>query len=124
MAVPNVNSRFIGGLVGDLGEIAPVRIGHGCWLGHGAVILRGVTIGNGAVVGAGSVVRGDVPPYMVTTGVPAGEPRPRFDRKLADALESATWWDWPDDVLETRKALFLTSFRDDPDEATRLLGEL
>jgi len=124
VAVPNVNTRFIGGLVGDQSDVAPVTIGHGCWIGHGAVILRGVTIGNGAVIGAGSVVRRSVPGYSIATGVPTGEPRARFVDDLAIAMDDAAWWEWPEDVLEARRELFLTSFRDDPDRARALLAGL
>lgn len=122
VAVPNVNSAFIGGQVASLRSMAEVHIGHGCWIGHGAVILRGVTVGNGSVIGAGSVVRRDVPPYSVVAGVPAGEPRPRFPDDLATALDEVSWWEWPDELLEARSDLFLTSFRDDPDRARDLLA--
>lgn len=124
VAVPNINRGFIDGRVRKLGTVADVRIGHGCWIGHGAVVLRGVSLGNGCVVGAGSVVRQDVPPYCVVTGVPAGEPRPRFAKDLAVALDQIRWWEWPDEALAARSNLFLTSFRDDPDTARRLLAGL
>ena len=123
VAVPNVNDRFIGGLVGGQSVKEPVSIGHGCWIGHGAVILRGVTVGNGAVIGAGTVVRRDVPGYSTVTGVPAGAPRHRFDEDLAAALDDAAWWEWPDHLLAARRELFLTSFRDNPNLARRLLAE-
>ena len=122
--VPNVNGRFIDGRVGELGKVDAVRIGHGCWIGHGAVILRGVTVGNGSVIGAGSVVRSDVPSYSIVTGVPAGDPRPRFDKKLAGALDAVKWWEWSDDERTSRRDLFLTSFRDDPDQARELLAQI
>lgn len=123
VAVPNVNRHFLGGAVKDLAMSDAVRIGHGCWLGHGAVVLRGVTIGNGAVVGAGCIVAKDVPPYSTVVGVPAQVPRPRFDVELVAALERSEWWAWSDARLQANSELFLTSFRDDPHSAARLLSQ-
>ncbi|MEO6628524.1 MAG: CatB-related O-acetyltransferase [Aquihabitans sp.] len=124
VAVPNVNRSFIGGKVGTLSTTERVTIGHGSWFGHGAVVLRGVTIGNGAVIGAGTVVTADVPPYCVVVGAPGREPRPRFDQDLVTALEQSRWWTWTEAELAAHQELFLTSFRDDPDRARRLLEDL
>lgn len=41
------------------------------WIGLRAIIMPGVRIGTGAIVGAGAVVTKDIPPYSITTGVPA-----------------------------------------------------
>lgn len=122
--VPNVNRGFIDGRVRALGTVADVQIGHGCWVGHGAIVLRGVSLGNGCIVGAGSVVRQNVPPYSVVVGVSAGESRPRFAKDLAVALDQIRWWEWTDEMLAARSDLFLTSFRDDPETARRLLSDL
>lgn len=51
--------------------VAPIRIGHGCWVGANAVITAGVSIGRHCVVAAGSVVTKDVPEYTVVAGNPA-----------------------------------------------------
>lgn len=40
-------------------------------LGSGAVVRDRVTVGQGTVVGAGAVVVGDLPAFVVATGVPA-----------------------------------------------------
>lgn len=123
VAVPNVNQQFLRGQVGGLVRPAEVRIGHGCWIGHGAVILRGVSVGNGSVVGAGAVVRNDVAAYSTVAGVPAGPSRPRFATDLAEALDRLEWWGWSDERLEANRELFLTSLRDEPERARRLLHE-
>jgi sugar O-acyltransferase (sialic acid O-acetyltransferase NeuD family) len=48
-----------------------VRIGALAHVGLGASILPGKAIGEEAIVGAGAVVLADVPPRVVTAGVPA-----------------------------------------------------
>ena len=52
-------------------RVAPVRIGHRCYIGAGAILLPGVTIGDDAIVGAGAVVTRSVPPGETWAGVPA-----------------------------------------------------
>lgn len=60
------------------------------WIGYAALIRRGVTIGRGAIVGAHAVVTADVPPYVVTAGVPARTIAERFpnpdDRRRHDEM--------------------------------------
>jgi acetyltransferase-like isoleucine patch superfamily enzyme len=41
------------------------------WLARQVVVLPGTTIGRGTVVGAGSVVKGEIPAWVVVSGVPA-----------------------------------------------------
>lgn len=84
----------------------PVELGHDVWIGHGAVVLPGVKIGTGAVVGAGSVVTGDVEPYTVVAGVPAGLIRRRFDPETAARIKATEWWEWDHEVLADRLAAF------------------
>jgi acetyltransferase-like isoleucine patch superfamily enzyme len=50
---------------------SPVRIGPDVWIGTKSTVLRGSSIGRGSVVGANSVVKGALPAYSVSVGVPA-----------------------------------------------------
>ena len=50
---------------------APVRIGPDVWIGTKSTVLRGSIIGRGSVVGANSVVKGALPAFSVSVGVPA-----------------------------------------------------
>ena len=81
-------------------------IGNDVWIGHGAIIKAGVTIGDGSVVGAGSVITKNVPPYSIWAGAPAREIRKRFDQRTIDALLELRWWNWTDEQLKERGALF------------------
>jgi len=60
----------------------PIVIEDKVWIGSNAVVLPGVRIGYGSVVGAGSVVSRDIPPMVVTVGVPARVLRPITDEDL------------------------------------------
>lgn len=59
-----------------------VVIGEGVWIASNATVLGPCTIGEHAVVGACSLVQGDVEPYTVVAGLPAGEIK-RIDRPTA-----------------------------------------
>lgn len=48
-----------------------ISIGSDAWLGGHVSVLPGVEIGDGAVIGAKAVVTKNIPPYTVSTGVPA-----------------------------------------------------
>lgn len=48
-----------------------VILGEGVYLGVGSVVINKVSVGAWSVVGAGAVVTADVPPGVVTVGVPA-----------------------------------------------------
>ncbi|WP_275707995.1 acyltransferase [Dechloromonas hankyongensis] len=50
---------------------APVCIDDDVWIGASVVILPGVTIGKMSVIGAGAVVTKSIPPYTISSGVPA-----------------------------------------------------
>lgn len=50
---------------------AGIVIEDGVWLASGVIINPGITIGKNSVVGAGSVVTKDIPPNVLTYGVPA-----------------------------------------------------
>lgn len=52
-------------------EVVKTLVKKGVTVGSSATILCGVTIGENAVIGAGSVVTKDVPPNVITAGVPA-----------------------------------------------------
>ena len=51
--------------------LLPVKIGSDVWIGAGVKVLGGVTIGDGCIVGAGAVVTKSLPPYSISTGIPA-----------------------------------------------------
>jgi len=54
-----------------LAQIAPIRIGTGCWIGQNVVIMPGVTIGEFSIIGANSVVTKSVPKQSIAVGSPA-----------------------------------------------------
>lgn len=83
-----------------------VNIGHDVWVGARAMILSGVSIGNGAVIGAGAVVAKDVAPYDVVVGNPAKVVKRRFSDAQIAALESLSWWNWPEPELRQFEDLF------------------
>ena len=79
----------------DLPYKGDTVIGNDVWIGYEALIMPGVRIGNGAVVSSRSVVTGDVPPYAIVGGNPAGIIRTRFPADAVAKLEALAWWDWP-----------------------------
>lgn len=97
--------RVIGGRP-LLGELRPVRIGHGVWIGDSVVILGGVTIGNGAIVGAGAVVTKPVPPYAIAVGNPAKVLGYRYPEAVIAEIEALEWWTWDDERLRRNRDLF------------------
>ena len=54
-------------------QLKPTLVRRGATIGANATIICGSTIGRYAFIGAGAVVRGDVPPYALMLGVPAGQ---------------------------------------------------
>jgi len=48
-----------------------VVIGRNVWLGDSVVVGPGSIIGEGCVVGANSVVKGILPPFTISSGIPA-----------------------------------------------------
>lgn len=93
----------------DENEIPPITVGNDVLIGTRAIIMPGVTIGDGATIGAGSVVTKDVAPYAVVGGSPATVRNYRFDDDLVRKLLDLRWWDWPDEVIEARRADFALS---------------
>ena len=55
----------------DVGKKDPVTIEDDVWVCADATILKGVRIGKGSIIAAGSVVTSDVPPFVLSGGVPA-----------------------------------------------------
>jgi virginiamycin A acetyltransferase len=80
-------------------------IGNDVWIGQGVRILPGAQIGDGVIIGAGAVVAGQVPPYTIVAGNPAGVVRRRFGAAQIEALEALKWWDWPIDLILENEAL-------------------
>lgn len=74
-----------------------IVLGNDVWIGYEAVVLAGVHIGDGAIVAARSVVTGDVPPYAIVGGAPAGIIRWRFPDEVISVLQECRWWDWSAD---------------------------
>jgi acetyltransferase-like isoleucine patch superfamily enzyme len=64
--------------------IDPVVIESNVWIGSKATVIRGAWIREGAVVGAHSVVRGELPPWTVSAGLPA-----RVVRTFAPSKDSS-----------------------------------
>ena len=74
---PNVSFQVGGHQIGTSerragkGVIFQTVVGNGCWICANSTILGGVTVGDGCVVAACGCVAGDVPPNVLTGGVPA-----------------------------------------------------
>ncbi len=73
-------------ILGDYSSLAPgaicggnVTLGAGASINLGASVIHGITIGEHAVVGAGAVVLEDVPPRVVSYGVPSRVVRARAE---------------------------------------------
>ena len=86
-----------------------IEIGNDVWIGRDATIMAGVRIGNGAVVGTNSVVTRDVEPYSIVAGIPARHIRYRFLPDVIAQFQSLRWWDYPDDHLRKKMALFYST---------------
>ncbi|MCZ4058018.1 CatB-related O-acetyltransferase [Pantoea sp. LMR881] len=85
-----------------------VEIGNDVWIGYRAVIMSGVKIGSGAIIAANSVVNKDVPPYAIVGGTPAKIIRYRHADEQIKALLKITWWDWSDEVIDSRLPILLS----------------
>ncbi len=70
-----------------------ICIGSDVWIGNDVKIMDGAVIGDGAVVGSGAVVKGELPPYSISAGVPARVIRYRFSEDEIKALLSDPWWE-------------------------------
>ncbi|SKB94745.1 virginiamycin A acetyltransferase [Lachnospiraceae bacterium] len=80
-----------------------IFIGNDCWIGARATIISGAKINNGAVIGAGAVVTGEIPPYAIAVGNPAKVVKYRFSQEIIDGLQRIQWWNWPEELLVSRK---------------------
>jgi acetyltransferase-like isoleucine patch superfamily enzyme len=72
-------------------DLAPIRLGRGCWIAAHVTVVKGVTVGRGSVVGANSVATTDVPDYAVAGGVPARVIKIRQSRMKISTLPVKTW---------------------------------
>ena len=52
-------------------DVAAVNIGEDVWLAANVTVLMGSTIHNGAIVGAKALVKGELPEYSISVGIPA-----------------------------------------------------
>lgn len=93
-------------------------IGNDVWIGSRVVIKGGVNIGTGSIIGMGSIVTKDVPPYAIVGGNPAKIIRYRFSNDVIQKLLDSEWWNWPENDLKERAALFL-----DPELLIDYLGK-
>jgi putative colanic acid biosynthesis acetyltransferase WcaF len=60
------------------GRLAPVVVGHHCWICTRSLVLKGVVVGDFAVVAAGSVVTKSIFDYEIAGGNPAKTLRQRL----------------------------------------------
>lgn len=91
-----------------------VSIGCDVWLGRSVIVQAGTTIGHGAIVGARALVTSDLPPYSVSTGIPAKPMRFRFNDAQIKKLLDLRWWDLSASALKANIDCFRTH---DIDEA-------
>lgn len=80
-----------------------IVIGNDVWFGDNCVVMSGVTIGHGAVIANSALVTKDVEPYSIVGGNPAKHIKYRFEPKIIEALLKIQWWDWTDEVINSRK---------------------
>lgn len=104
---PTVSPRIYRELLGEKYDDSArsIKIGNDVWIGEGAIVLAGC-IGDGAVIAAGAVVTKDVAPYAIVAGVPAHEIGRRFPDEEVSRLLELRWWDWSDEEIKERRALF------------------
>jgi len=74
-------------------------IGNDVWIGRDATVMPGVTVADGAIIGTASVVASDVGAYQIVAGNPAKVVRSRYPADEVAMLRSASWWDWPIEVV-------------------------
>ncbi len=83
-------------------ETPRISIGSDVWIGNNVTILDGAKIGDGAVVGAGSLVKGELPPYSISAGVPAKTIRYRFSGEEIEKLLKLRWWEKDEKWIRSR----------------------
>ena len=89
-----------------------IIVGDDVWIGYGATILSGVHIGQGAVIAAGAVVTGNVPPYAVVGGVPAGILKYRFDEEMIKELLKIDYSKLDEEIVEKHIDDLYTDLKD------------
>lgn len=89
-----------------LPEFTATTIGNDVWIGAKALLRDGITVGDGAIIAGGAVVVGDVEPFAIYGGVPAGLIRYRFDQEQIAFLLSLRWWDRDLDWLQEHTPAF------------------
>lgn len=101
-------ASFLQGVIsrGGIRRKASIIIQNDVWVGHGATIMAGATLHNGCIVAAGAFVTKEVPPYAVVGGNPAKIIRYRFEPDIINGLQKIAWWDWPRELLLSRKEDF------------------
>lgn len=101
--------RLAGIEIKDSKEQARVAIGNDVWIGANTFINASKVsrIGDGAIIAAGAVVVSDVPPYAVMCGIPAKVKKYRFTPEEIQILERVQWWNWKDEEIKDKIALFL-----------------
>lgn len=65
----------------------PVILKKNCRIGTHSSIMPGVTIGENSIVGAYSFIKGDIPPNVLSLGVPAKIVRPLTKEELDVLIE-------------------------------------
>ena len=69
--IASSNHKIIDGLVTNIGDSKPIKIGSGTWCGGNVTITAGTTIGKSVIVGAGAVVTTNIDDCKRAFGVPA-----------------------------------------------------
>jgi acetyltransferase-like isoleucine patch superfamily enzyme len=95
--------------IDDHSSKGDVIIGSDVWIGTDVFIGSGITIGSGAVLGAKSVIVKDVPPYAIVAGNPGRIIKYRFDSGTIDELLKLSWWDLPEDTVDSLLPLLMSS---------------
>jgi carbonic anhydrase/acetyltransferase-like protein (isoleucine patch superfamily) len=73
--------------------------GSNVWICQDLTIISGTTIGDECIIDSNSLVRGDIPPYSISVGIPAKHLQYRFDEKAITSLLNISWWNLPDEYV-------------------------
>ena len=95
-----------------LGQLGLVLLAYAVGVSAGPSFFSALRTGGRAiavvvgVLGLGAVVTKDVPPYEIWAGNPARLIRKRFDDATIAALLESRWWDFDEETLTRKAALF------------------